>query len=112
MGAQRMPVDPDTGIPDLVRRLGDDSKRLLSDEVRLAKLETKESLALAGHGALWLTTAFAVGMLALVALTLLVATGIGRVASGHMWVGAIGAGLIDVALGIYLVKRGLERMSS
>src|SRR4051812_38854996 len=48
MGAQRIPVDPDTGIPDLIHRLGDDSKRLMTDEVRLAKLETKDSLTRAG----------------------------------------------------------------
>src|SRR3712207_6883823 len=32
------------GIPDLLRRLADDSKRLANDEVRLAKLELRESV--------------------------------------------------------------------
>ena len=41
-GVNPVQVDPDAGIPDLIHRLTDDSKRLMSDEVRLAKLEVKE----------------------------------------------------------------------
>src|SRR2546423_9989699 len=47
--AQRVSIDPDKGINDLVGQLGDDSKRLLADEVRLAKLETAESVSRAGR---------------------------------------------------------------
>lgn len=102
-----MPVDPDAGIPDLVRRLGDDSKRLLSDEVRLAKLETQDSLERGGKGAMWLGIAIAIGVVTIVAFTLFIATLIGRVVSGHMWLGAIVAAVIDLALGAILVKKGL-----
>ena len=80
MGAQRMPVDPDAGIPDLIHRLGDDSKRLMSDEVRLAKLEMKDNVARAGKGVLWLGISFGIGVVALVAFTLLLSTLIGRLA--------------------------------
>ena len=46
------PIDPDVGIPDLVRRLTDDSRRLVGDEVRLAKLELQESVHTGTRGAL------------------------------------------------------------
>jgi uncharacterized membrane protein YqjE len=106
--ARPIATDPDTGIPDLIRRLTDDSKRLVTDEVQLAKLETKDSLHRAARGSLWLGVAFGVFVIALVALTVFVATLIGRIANGHMWVGALVTGVIELALGSWLLKRGLS----
>jgi uncharacterized membrane protein YqjE len=105
--AQRVLIDPDKGLTDLVRQLGDDSKRLLSDEVRLAKLETAESMHRAGKGALWLGVAFGIVVVALVAFTLAFATLFGRVANGHYWVGAMLTAALEIALGLWLVQRGL-----
>jgi hypothetical protein len=99
-------TDPDTGIPDLVRRLGDDSKRLMVDELQLAKLEVKESIHRAGKGALWMALAFGAGVVMLVALTIMLVTLIGQIARGHMWLGAIVTGLLELWLGTYLIKRG------
>jgi hypothetical protein len=104
---ERIPVDPDTGIPDLIRQLGEDSKRLVADEVRLAKLEMRESVHRAGQGAVQLAVAFGVGIVMLVALTLFLVTLIGRLAAGHMWVGAIVTGLLEIAASVLLLKRGL-----
>jgi uncharacterized membrane protein YqjE len=112
MGAQRMPVDPDTGIPDLIHRLGDDSKRLMSDEVRLAKLEMKDNVARAGKGVLWLGISFGIGVVALVAFTLLLSTLIGRLASGHMWVGALVTGILELVLAMVLIKKGLAAFAA
>ena len=106
MAIQRMPVDPDAGVPDLISRLGDDSKRLVMDEVQLAKLEVRESLSRAGRGALRLGIAFGVGVVALVAFTLLLATLIGRAASGHMWIGALITGVVELGIAAWLIKRG------
>ena len=108
MAIQQMPVDPDAGIPDLISRLGDDSKRLVMDEVQLAKLEVRESLSRAGSGAIRLGIAFGIGVVALVALTLLVATLIGRLAAGHMWIGASITGVVELAMAAWLIKRGLS----
>jgi hypothetical protein len=110
--ATRVPIDPDKGVPDLVRQLTDDSKRLLGDEVRLAKLETAESLHHAGRGALWLGLAFGVGVVMLVAFTLFFATLFGRIANGHYWVGAVLTAAIEIAAGLWLVQRGLTDLKS
>src|ERR687895_393163 len=104
--AHRVPVDPNAGIPDLIRDLADDSKRLVKDEVRLAKLETNESVRRASKGALWMALAFGVGVVALVALTLLLVTLIGRLVSGHMWVGALVTGVVELGVALFLIKRG------
>jgi hypothetical protein len=107
MATSRSSVDPNAGIPDLVHELGVDSKRLVTDELRLAKLEITESVHMAGRGAMWLGVAFGAGVVALVAATVLFATLIGRVIAGHMWVGAIVTGLIELPLAAYVVTRGL-----
>ena len=100
-------IDPDTGIPDLIRRLTDDSKRLVTDEVQLAKLEAKDSLHRAARGGIWLALAFGVSIIMLVALTVFVVTLIGRVANGHMWIGALITGVVELGVGFWLLKKGL-----
>jgi hypothetical protein len=110
--AQRVPTDPNTGIPDLIRDLADDSKRLLVDEVQLAKLETKESLRRATKGAIWLATAFGIGVVTLVALTLVLVTLIGRLVNGHMWVGALVTGALELVVALYLFKRGFGALKT
>src|SRR5215211_1824031 len=62
-------IDPDSGIPDLIRRLTEDSRRLASDEVRLAKLELHDSMRTGVRGVVWLSVGLAVGVVAAVALT-------------------------------------------
>jgi len=101
-------IDPETGIPDLIRRLTDDSKRLVSDEVRLAKLEARDSLHRAARGSIWLALALGVAIVMLVALTVFLVTLIGRLGNGHMWVGAIITGVLELAIGAWLLKRGIS----
>ena len=107
MTARPIVTDPDTGIPDLIRRLSEDSKRLVTDEVQLAKLETKESLHRASRGMLWMVLAFGAAVVMLVALTILVATLLGRLDKGHMWFGALVTGIVELGLGGWMLKRGL-----
>lgn len=107
MTARPIVTDPDTGIPDLIRRLSDDSKRLVTDEVQLAKLETKESLHRATRGVLWMVLAFGAAVVMLVAVTILFATLLGRLNNGHMWFGALVVGLVELGLGFWLLKKGI-----
>lgn len=104
-------IDPAAGIPDLIRRLSDDGKRLVSDEIRLAKIETKENVKRAGSGAIRLAVAFGIGVIAMVAATLLLVTLIGRLAGGHMWVGALVTGVLEVVLAIVMIKKGVGALS-
>lgn len=110
--SNRVPIDPDVGIPDLVKSLADDGKRLLADEVRLAKIETKESVRQASRGLAWLALSFGVGVVMLVGLTLMLATLIGDLASGHMWVGAVVTGFLELAVAAWLVKKGIGAFST
>ena len=99
-------IDPEIGLPDLVKRLTDDSKRLVADEVRLAKLEATEATKTAAKGAMWLGIAFGVGIVMMIALTVALVTGIGQLV-GNMWAGALLTGAIELGIGLWLIKRGV-----
>src|SRR5829696_5303318 len=103
------PIDPEAGIPDLIRRLAVDSKRLVGDEVRLAKLEVRENVRTGVRGALWMALAFGAAVVALVALTVLVAAVLGRLL-GNYWAGALITGALELLVAFFLVKRGLDRL--
>lgn len=103
-------MDNDRSVGELVSSLTDDAKQLFAAELRLAKLETSESVSRAGRGSLWLAVAFAVLVVALVAFTLFLATLIGRLVNGHHWIGALLTGAIELALGAWFVKRGLREL--
>ena len=107
MSARFTRTDPDIGIPDLVRSLGEDSKRLVRDEMRLAKLEMRESMRDAAKGAMWMGIAFGVGVVALVALTVLLTAVIGRIFGGNYWAGALITGAIELAVALVLIKKGV-----
>ncbi|MEO5567503.1 MAG: phage holin family protein [Gemmatimonadaceae bacterium] len=106
MAANPLHIDPDVGIPDLIRRLSEDGKRLVADEIRLAKIETTENVKTAGRGGVRLGLAFGIGVVAIVAMTLLMITLIGRLANGHMWVGALVTGIVELILAVVMFKRG------
>jgi hypothetical protein len=105
-------IDPDVGIPDLIRRLSDDSKRLASDEVRLAKLEVGENIRVGARGTLNLAVAFGAGVVALVGLTIGLSALIGRVIGFNYWLGAMVTGLLELGAAFFLFKRGIASFRS
>jgi hypothetical protein len=105
-----MHVEQDVGIPDLIRQLGNDSRRLFADEVKLAKLEMHEGVSTGAHAAVWLGLAFGVAIAALVAFTLFLSTLLGSFLSGHMWFGVAVTGVVElIAAGVF-IKRGLSNL--
>jgi hypothetical protein len=104
--------DADAGIPQLVRQLADDSKRLAADEIRLARLELGESVHAAARGAMWLAVALGLGVVSIVALTIGLVALIGGVANDHYWIGATSVGVVDVIVGLVLVRRGASIFST
>ena len=110
MATHAVHIDPDTKITDLIGRLTDDSKRLVNDEVRLAKLETTANVHIASRGALWLALAFGVGVIAMVAFTILLTTLIGWLI-GVMWAGALITGALELGIGFWLLKRGTNTLA-
>lgn len=106
MAMHAMHIEPDATVTELIGRLTDDSKRLVSDEVRLAKLEIGASMHTATRGVVRLGLAFGIAVVAIVAFTVLLTVLIGRVWIGHTWAGALITAAIELALGAWLVMRG------
>jgi uncharacterized membrane protein YqjE len=106
------PIDPDTGIPDLVRRLGDDSRRLAGDEVRLAKLELHESVRTSVDGSVRLALALAFGIVAAVALTVLLIVGVSAALGHHYWAGTLIVGALEAVAGVLMLMRGVSTVKS
>ena len=105
-------MDVDAGIPDLIRRLTDDSKRLAADEFRLAKLELHESVHTGIRGGMWLGVALAVSIVAMVALTVVLVSAIGAIGGENYWAGALIVGAAEAVAGWVLVRRGLGAVKS
>lgn len=99
-----------SSIGDIVRQLGNDAKRLVGDEVRLAKVEVKESVHTAAKAGMWLGLAAGVGVVCLVAFTILLSTALGDLFGERYWLGAILTGLIELVGAWLLVKRGLTKV--
>ena len=104
--------DPEAGFPDLVASLADDAKHLVASEARLARIELRGSMRQAGRGALWISVALAIGVIGLVALTIALVAALAAIAGGNVWLGAIVVGLIEIGVGVWLVKSGIARFGS
>ena len=105
-----VPIDPDAGIPDLIRRLVDDSRRLAQNEVRLAKIELRQSARDATRGGIWLGVAFGAGVVALVGLTILLCTLLGGLL-GNLWAGTLVTAVLWLGSAFLLVTRGLKQIA-
>lgn len=99
------------GIPDLLKRLAEDSKRLANDEVRLAKLELRENVHTGARGGLRLAIAFGAGTIAMMALTIALAALLGRAIGRNYWLGAMLVGVLELGLAFWLIKRGIRSVA-
>lgn len=104
-------IEPNATIGDLVSRLGDDGKRLLEDEVHLAKLEVGENLRVASRGFIWLGVALALSFVTLTALTVGLSAILGQLFAA-LWLGTLLTAVLWLAIGGVLVKTGVGRLSS
>lgn len=107
---QGVRIEPEPTIGDLVARLTDDSKRLVHNEVRLARLETGESIQQAMQGGIRLALAFGITILALVAFSVLLTAVIGSVLIGEAWAGALITGALEIIVGALVLWGGLRVM--
>lgn len=110
MATHGVRIEPEPTIGALVNRLTDDSKRLITSEVRLARLELGESMHDAVHGGILLALGFGIGTLALVALSVLLTVVIGSLLLGEAWAGALITGAVELIVGALLLWAGTRTM--
>jgi hypothetical protein len=105
-------TNDEPGLTALLRQLGADSTALLRNEIALAKLEAREvarAAALEGVKVGAAVALLAVGALTLVAWLVL---GIGNIIGDHYATAAAVIGLLFVAVGGVLAKRGMKGLRS
>lgn len=105
---QRIRIEPEPTIGELVGRLSDDSKRLARNEVRLARLEMGESIQQAVQGGIRFALAFGIAILALVGLSVLLTELIGTILIGRAWAGALITGVLEMLVGGLLLWGGTK----
>lgn len=110
MATHSVRIEPEPTIGDLVNRLTDDSKRLVTNEVRLARLEMGESMQAAVQGGVRLALGFGVAILTIVALSVLLTALIGDLLLGATWAGALITGALEVMVGGLLLWGGSRTM--
>jgi uncharacterized membrane protein YqjE len=104
--------DPEPSMADLVRQLAADSSALVRQEVALAKLEVREY---ASHAARQSAAVGAgVGMAAAggLALTAFLVIGLGVLLGGLYWLSALIVGVMFLAAGYVLVRRGIQQLTA
>ena len=110
MATHGVRIEPEPTIGDLVSRLTDDSKRLVANEGRLARLEMGESIHGVVQGGIRLALGLGVGVLALVALSVLLTAVIGNILDGAVWAGALITGALEIIVGGLLLWSGARTM--
>ncbi|MEP7087951.1 MAG: phage holin family protein [Gemmatimonadota bacterium] len=99
----REAIEP--SITEILGRLGADSKQLVSDEVRLAKLEVHESARHLSRGLAGLAAALGIAIIAATAATVLGIMLAGNL-TGNLWLGALIVGALEMLVGFAFYKRG------
>jgi uncharacterized membrane protein YqjE len=105
-------IEPNATLGDLLSRLGDDGKRLLQDEVHLAKLEVGESVHSAARGMIWLGIGLAFAFVMLTALTVGLSAILGQIFGDSLWLGTLATAVLWLVTGGILLKMGVDRLTS
>lgn len=100
-----MHEEGDDSIKQMVGRLAADSSRLVTGEVRLARLEIDEAAQAASRGVAAIASAFGIAVIAAAGTTCLLAMLVGHLA-GQFWIGAVSVGVMQLVIGAVLVRRG------
>ena len=102
----------DRGLAELLRRLGDEASSLVRSEVKLAKLEMRESAReLAGDSVL-LFVALGLGVLGIGALTAAIIMILGEVLGDRYWLAALLVAVVFLLASLLAAKRGIAGLKS
>lgn len=99
------------GLGDLVRRLADDGRSLLRQEIALAKLELRESVISFARGSLFLAVGLLLLGVGMIVLLVFVILALGGLLDGQYWLSTLIVGASLAALGAILLLVGKRRMA-
>jgi uncharacterized membrane protein YqjE len=108
----RSPREPEPSMADLVRQLAADSSALVRQEVALAKLEVREYAAHAARQGAAMGAGIGLAAAGGLALTAFLVIGLGVLLGGLYWLSALIVGVLFLAAGYVLLRRGIQQLAA
>lgn len=95
-----VPDEPPTaGLGGLIRRLADDGRALVRQEVELAKIEVRSSVVAVARGSIFVAAGVLFLVLGLLVLLVFALLGLGRLLDGQYWLSSLIIGGLLTILG-------------
>lgn len=95
-------------IGELLKRVTDDTTELVRQEVALAKVELRESLATLSQAATKAGLGLGLALAGVLALTAFLIAGLGSLLDGRYWLAALIVGVVFLAIGIVMARNALS----
>lgn len=97
---------------ELLQQLAEDTRSLIRDEIKLARLEVQEKLDSLKHFAAAIAAGVALLALAGLAFAAFLVLGLGALLGGAFWLSALIIGIVFAAIGGLLAIVGLKKVSA
>lgn len=108
--APRPTEGAEPSIGELLRRVTDDSSELVRQEIALARVEIRESLATLSQDAAKASIGLGLALVGVLALTAFLIAGLGSLLGDRYWLAALIVGAIFLVVGIVLGRNALGDM--
>jgi membrane protein len=103
--------DPSRSLADLFRELGAESRRLLKQELELARAELKRALGQLSAGAKQVGIGSAVALVGVLTLTAFLIVGLGALLANY-WLAALIVSLVLLGVGGFLIYGGISKLTA
>jgi uncharacterized membrane protein YqjE len=97
-------------IGELLKRVTNDTTELVRQEVALAKVEMRESLAMLVQDATRAGIGLGLGLVGVLALAAFLIVGLGRMLDDRYWLSALIIGAVFLAIGMVMARNALSNM--
>jgi uncharacterized membrane protein YqjE len=109
-GNGRPRLQPDESVGALLKQISTDSTHLIQQEIALAKLELKQSVATAGKSAAQLGIAVGVAIPGMLSLVAFLVIGLGDLMNENYWASALIVGVACLAVAGVLARRAIANV--
>jgi uncharacterized membrane protein YqjE len=103
-------LQPDESVGTLLKQISTDSTHLIQQEIALAKLELKESVAAAGKSAAQLGIAMGVAIPGMLSLVAFLVIGLGDLMNDNYWASALIVAVACLAIAAVLARRAISNL--
>jgi uncharacterized membrane protein YqjE len=109
-GNGRPRLQPDESVGTLLKQISTDSTHLIQQEIALAKLEVRASVAALGKTTAQLGVALGLALPGLLSLVAFLVIGLGDLMNDNYWASALIVGVACLAIGGMLARRAIANL--